>query len=224
MPVQRFNLSRTAPDPDEGEIPAPEAASGPGRGGLDKVASLVEQAKARSRATMEAKLQRQQGKERKASNLASTKSYRSQRSAAQRLEQVWRDEMRSAFPDIPQIAWFKYERGKMTARKEGKLAADLIDGYGGDEKVCADIVETFLRNWNFFGPLLTKQDNGIPTFGLLYACHATVVAEGVRLKKQLDVVAQYEAWKRENAGNDFAVAPPELEAAYKAAIAKKGKR
>lgn len=223
MPVQRINLSRTAPDPDEGSVAPPSPASGPGMG-IAKVASLVEEAKARSRAAMEAKLQKQRSKERKSSNLASDASYRQQKSAAQRLERVWRDEMALAFPDIPQIAWFKHERGKLVARKEGKLAADLLDGYGGDEKVCADIVETFVRHWNAFGPMLTRQEGGVPTFGLLYACHATVVAEGVRLKRQHDAVSRYEDWKREHAGDDFAVAPPELEAAYKAAIAKRGKK
>lgn len=225
MPVQRFNPSRTAPDTsDPSDVASDPAGSVSVTSRLGDVAKLVEDAKARSREALAAKVAKLRSKERKASNLSSDKAYRGQRSGALRLEQAWKEEMAVAFPGIPQIAWFKQERGKLTARKEGKLAADLLDGYGGDEAVVADLIQTFVRYWGELGPMLTKQVDSIPTFGLLYACHATVAAESPRLKRKHDVVAQYEAWKSANAGDDFAVPPPELEAAYRAAMAKKGKR
>ena len=224
MPSGRFNPSRTTTDPSEGEIaPASPTSVDLPTAHLD-LASVVEAAKARSREAMTAKIQKSQAKARKASNLTSDKSYCAQKVAAQELEQVWREEMSQAFADIPQIAWFKYERGKLLARKEGKLAADLLDGYGGDLKVCEGIIQSFIRNWALFGPMLTKQQGGIPTFGLLYACHATIVAESARLRTKSDAITEYEAWIRANAGDAFAVAPPELEAAYRAALAKKGKK
>lgn len=185
--------------------------------------ALVEDTRARSRAALEAKVEKLKAKERKRANLSSDMSYREQRSGALRLEQVWRDHMGQLFPNVPQMAWFKREGMKLSARKEGKLVADLIDGYG-DEKLVEEMLVSYVKNWSsLFGPMLTKQGNTFPTIGLFYASHATVMAETVRLRSQHDAVAQYEAWKAEHASDPFAVPPPELEAAYKATLAVKRK-
>jgi hypothetical protein len=173
---------------------------------------------------MEAKMVRRRAKEQKQANLTSDKGYRAQKQAAQRLEGVWREQMGERFPDLPQIAWFKREQNKVVARKEGKLISDLLDGYGGDEAVVSDLIETFVQQWATFGPMLTKSADSVPTVGLLYACHATVAAESARLKKRSDAITEYEQWQKANGHNAFASPPPALEAAYKAAMAKgKGK-
>lgn len=225
MPVQSPKIPWTALDPEDPRRTPPEAASGDGKGSsMAEIERLVADAKARSREALAAKVEKLRSKERKASNLISDKAVRGQKSAAMRLEHTWKSEMSTAFPSTPQIAWFKQERGKVLPRKEGKLAADLLDGYSGDETVVTQLVETFVRCWGELGPMLTKQDDSVPTFGLLYACHATVAAEMPRLLKKMDIVARYEAWKAANAGNDFAVPPADLEAAYKALTAKKGRR
>ena len=228
MPVYRFNPSKTAPDPSEGEIVAPDPVSGDSRAALASLQSVVEDAKVRSQQALAQKnqkrMERERARERKADNLSSTQSYRQQKSAAMRLEGVWREEMSTAFPDIPQAAWFKRGPKGVMARKEGKLASDLIDAYG-DEGVVTDIIQTFVRHFaTDFSQMLTKQPDSVPTFGLLYACHASVAAEAPKVKRRHDAIGQYEAWKSMNAGNDFALPPPELEAAYKAAMAKKGKK
>lgn len=151
-----------------------------------------------------------------------------------RIEEVWREEMGQAFPDIPQIAWFKKERGKVLARKEGKLVADLIDGYGGDEAIVTGIIRSFVQRWDVFGPMLTKTIDSVPTLGLLYACHASVLAESRKLaakpvpakpRTSVSVIDEYETWMRDHSGDSFARPPAELEAAYLAAKAKlkKGK-
>lgn len=212
------------PAPSEATNVAPSPLPGPPAGIRDTLSdlkALAEATKARSREAMEAKFQKRRTKERKAENLTSDKSYRAQKTAAQRLEGVWREEMDRMFPEVPQIAWFKREKGKVLARKEGRLVADLLDGYGGDESVVEGIIQSFIRYWADFGPMLTKQTDSVPTLGLLYACHATVAAESVRLRKRDGAIEQYETWKRDNASNPFAVPPPDLEAAYKAALAKK---
>jgi hypothetical protein len=228
VPVYRFNPSRTAQDPSEGEISSPRAVSGDSREAVSSLKSVVEDAQARSREALaqknERRMERQRAKERKVDNLASTQSYRQQKSAAMRLEQVWREEMSTAFPDIPQATWFKRGPKGVMARKEGKLASDLIDAYGAEE-VVTDLVQTFVRHFaSDFSQMLTKQPDSVPTFGLFYACHASVAAEAPKVRRRHDAIGQYEAWKAANAHNDFAVPPPELEAAYKVALAKKGKK
>ena len=223
MPVVRFNPSRTAQDPSEGEIVAPDPVSG-----LSVLKGVVEEAQARSREALahknQKRLDRERAKERRLDNLSSDRSYRQQKSAAMRLEDVWKEEMSTAFPDIPQAAWFKRGPKGVQARKEGKLASDLIDAYGSAE-VVTDLVQTFVRHFaSDFSQMLTKQPDSVPTFGLLYACHASVAAEAPKVRRRHDAIGQYEAWKAANSNNDFAVPPPELEAAYKAALAKKGKK
>jgi hypothetical protein len=236
--------SRVAPEtvgPEPTPAPSPENATTANvgapagvSGGLADLASVVEAAKAKSRAAMEAKLAKQRAKDAKKANLTSDASYRQQKSAAMRVEEVWREEMGKAFPDIPQIAWFKRERGKVLARKEGKLVADLIDGYGGDETIVTGIIRSFVQRWDVFGPMFTKTLDGVPTLGLLYACHASVLAESRKLaakpvpvtpRSPVSPVDAYETWMREHGGDVFARPPADLEAAYLAAKAKlrKGK-
>jgi hypothetical protein len=216
---------RTTPEPKpEAAAPAPVRPKTASEG-IEQLVPEIEAAKERTRLAHTEAMRKEQSKKQKRANLSSDKSYAAQKTAAQEVEQVWREEMRVAFPDLPQIAWFKREGFKLIARKEGKLAADLLDGYGGDVGVVSAMVESFLRNWDVFGPMLTKQEDSIPTFGLLYACHASVAAESVKLRKRSEVIERYQAWERENAGNAFAVPPADLEAAYRAATAKpKGKR
>lgn len=228
MPVVRFNPSRTAPDPSEGEIVAPDPVSGDSRVALSSLASVVADAKVRSQQALEAKhqkrLDRDRARQQKANNLTSDRSYRQQKSAAMKLEDVWREEMSTAFPDIPQAAWFKRGPKGVMARKEGKLAADLVDAYG-DDAVVADLIQTFVRHFTTdFSMMLTKQPDSVPTLGLFYACHTSVAAEAPKVKRRHDAIGRYEAWKAANSGNDFALPPPEMEAAYKAALAKKGKK
>lgn len=227
MPYKPFKPSDPASDTSEGSFASPSPVSGHGRGMSGTLADLkaaADAAKARSREAMEAKLTKRRAKEQKQANLTSDKGYRAQKQAAQRLEGVWREQMSKVFPDIPQIAWFKREGNKVVARKEGKLVADLIEGYGGDEAVVSGLIEAFIQHWDTFGPMLTKQTNSIPTLGLLYACHATVAAESARLRKRTDAITEYEQWRKDNAHNAFASPPPALEVAYKAALAKgKGK-
>lgn len=213
--------SRTA----ENATTAPTVRSAPGLAAVVDLAAVVEEAKAKSRAAMEAKLAKQRAKDQKRANLSSDASYRAQKTAAMRIEEVWREEMKAAFPDIPQIAWFKRERGgKVLARKEGKLMADLIDGYGGDEAAVTNLVRVFVKQWGVIGPMLTKTKDGVPTLGLLYACHATVMVEARKYAQpKASPVEAYEAWMREHGGDSFARPPAELEAAYLAAKAKKGK-
>lgn len=212
------------PDAENAPTPATDALAGPAADPKEELAALVERVRAQSRAALEAKVQKIKAREAKRANLASDKAYRSQKPAAMRLEQVWRDRMAQKFPNVPQMAWFKREGMKVTARKEGKLVADLIDGYDGNEALVEEILTSYVDRWEHFGPMLTKQGNSIPTIGLLYAAHATVLAETIRLRDQNDVVAQYEAWKAENMADPFAVPPPELEAAYKATLAKRAKK
>lgn len=224
------------PDPDPAS--APDRASAPLTGSeapnpsrLADLASVVEEAKARSRAAVEAKLAKQRAKDQKRANLSSDASYRAQKTAAMRIEEVWREEMKRFFPDVPQIAWFKREGRKLVARKEGKLVADLIDGYGGDEAAVTGLVRVFVQRWGVFGPMLTKSSDGVPTLGLLYACHATVMAESRKYAQQpapagpvVSPITAYEDWIRDHSGDSFSRPPPELEAAYVAAkAAKKGK-
>jgi hypothetical protein len=225
-PKVRLSSPRAKPEPKtEAAVPAPVVRPKTASEGIDQLVPEIEAAKERTRQAHTEAMRKEQSKKQKRANLGSDKSYAAQKTAAQEVEQVWREEMRVAFPDLPQIAWFKREGFKLVARKEGKLAADLLDGYGGDVGVVSAMVESFLRNWDVFGPMLTKQDDSIPTFGLLYACHASVAAESIKLRKRSEVIERYQAWERENAGNAFAVPPAELEAAYRAATTKpKGKR
>lgn len=225
-PKARLSSPKAKPEPKtEAAVPAPVVRPKTASEGIDQLVPEIEAAKERTRQAHTEAMRKEQTKKQKRANLGSDKSYAAQKTAAQEVEQVWREEMRVAFPDLPQIAWFKREGFKLVARKEGKLAADLLDGYGGDVGVVSAMVESFLRNWDVFGPMLTKQDDSIPTFGLLYACHASVAAESIKLRKRTEVIERYQAWERENAGNAFAVPPAELEAAYRAATAKpKGKR
>jgi hypothetical protein len=178
--------------------------------------AVVEQAKQRSRAAVEAKFQKQRTKERKKANLTSDAPYRSQKPAAQRIELAWREEMGQAFPDVPQITWFKREGGKLLARKEGKLITDLLEGYGGDEATVEHLVRGFVTHWDKFGPLLTKTRDGVPTIGLLYACHASVFAELRRLIKTPMNKTEYAEWLATVKHDPFAVPPPELLAAHRA--------
>lgn len=189
------------------------------------MAELVEAAKARSKAALEAKVEKLRSKERKKANLTSDAAYKSQKPAAMRLEQVWRDLMGQHFPSVPQMAWFKRPApGKPAqARKEGVLIADLLDGYG-DEAVVEELITSFVGNWKHFEVFLKQPPGSFPTLGFLYACHASVMAETIRLRSVTGVVAQYEAWKQANAHDAFATPPPELEAAYKALMAQKGKK
>jgi hypothetical protein len=130
---------------------------------------------------VEAKLAKQRAKDRKVANLTSDAGYKTQRSAAQRIEALWQEAMKAAFPDVPHMAWFKRERGgKTLARKEGKLVADLIEGYGNDEKLVTELVLGFITHWKELGPRLTKSHSSIPSIGLLYACRDTVMAEVIR--------------------------------------------
>ena len=186
---------------------------------LSSVLSVIEAAKARSRAAVEVKLQKARTKERKKENLTSDKAYRSQKPGAMRIEQAWREEMAQAFPDVPQIAWFKREQGKLLARKEGKLIADLIDGYAGDEAAVENLVRGFVTHWDKFGPMLTKTKDGVPTIGLLYACHASVMVELRRFVKTPMNHAEYADWLASVKQDPFAVPPPELLATHKAAKA-----
>jgi hypothetical protein len=186
------------------------------------VLAVVEQAKARSRAAVEVKLQKARGKERKKANLTSDSAYRNQKPAALRIEQVWREEMLAAFPDLPQIAWFKREHGKLIARKEGKLVADLLEGYGGDETSVLRLVRGFVVHWDKFGPMLTKSHDTEPTIGLLYACHASVMVELRRIDK-LPLGAthtDYAAWLESVKHDPFAAPPPEMLALHKASKAR----
>jgi hypothetical protein len=201
---------------------APEAVPGAGEAlpvvppDLSAVMAVVEQAKQRSRAAVEAKFQKQRTKERKKANLTSDAPYRSQKPAAQRIELAWREEMGAAFPDVPQITWFKREGGKLLARKEGKLITDLLEGYGGDEATVEHLVRGFVTHWDKFGPLLTKTRDGVPTIGLLYACHASVFAELRRLIKTPMNKTEYAEWLATVKHDPFAVPPPELLAAHRA--------
>jgi hypothetical protein len=210
------------------EAPPAAPANKPLKAGnpLAEVRALVDVTKAAAdKSRVEKLIRKERSKERRTAARAVDNSYTGQVSNAGRLERVWRDEMTLAFPDIPQIAWFKTERGRTTARKEGKLAADLLDGYGGDYEVVKGLVEAFIQNWDAFGPMLTKQDDSVPTFGLFFACHATVAAESGKMRKRKVVIEQYREWERANAGDAFAVPPAELLAAYKAATTvKKGGR
>ena len=183
--------------------------------------AVVEQAKARSRAAVEVKLQKQRTKERKKANLTSDAAYRSQKPAALRIEQVWREVMGKAFPDLPLIAWFKREHGKLIARKEGKLVADLLDGHGGDEAAVVNLVQGFVTHWDKFGPMLTKAHDTEPTVGLLYACHASVMVELRRLVKIPPLAAgQYADWQAAAEHDPFAIPPAELLASRKATKAR----
>lgn len=226
MPVGTSNPSTPPPSPSETPEVSPAgqgSASTMAASAIADLASVVEAAKARSRAAVEAKLAKQRTKERKLSNLTSDGGYRAQKAGAMRLEQVWREEMAQAFPHVPQFAWFKRERNKVVARKEGKLVADLLDGYG-DESLVADLMRTFLRHWAEFCVILNKPSGSIPTLGFFFACHATVAAESIRLRQNESAIHAYEQWKQQNATNPFAVPPADLEANYKAALAKTKKK
>jgi len=214
---------KTAPDPVSGDSRGIPASRLNPRNDLD---AIVEAAKARSKAALEAKIERLRAKERKKASLTSDASYRHQKSGAMRLEQVWRDHMAQHFPHVPQMAWFKRSAtGKPAqARKEGVLIADLLDGYG-DEVVVEEMLVSFVDKWESHFQTYLKQPTGsFPTVGFLYVCHASVMAETIRLRGLNNAVAKYEEWKQANAHDAFAVPPPELEAAYKAATAQKGKK
>ena len=224
-PPNRSRASDPAQPPADPPNAAAEALTGAGealpvvRPDLTSVLSVIEVAKARSRAAIEVKLQKARSRERKKENLTSDKAYRSQKPAAQNIEKAWREEMLQAFPDVPLIAWFKREQGKLLARKEGKLIADLLDGYGGDEAVVENLVRGFVVHWDKFGPLLTKTKDGVPTIGLLYACHASVMVELRRLVKTPMNHVEYADWLASMKHDPFAVPPPELLATHKAAKA-----
>jgi hypothetical protein len=177
-----------------------------------------------SKAHAEKLVRKERTKERRQETRAVGNTYAAQVGNAQKLERVWREEMQIAFPNLPQIAWFKREGFKTVARKEGKLAADLLEGYGDDFDYVKSLVECFLQNWKLFGPMLTKQSDSIPTFGLMYACHATVAAEHAKLKTRNSAIEQYEQWQRDNAGDSFAMPPADLFAAYNAAVSAKAKK
>ena len=225
MPPERPRASNPSQPPAPQRIAPVEASRGAGEAipvtppNLTAILDVIEQSKARSRAAIEAKFQKARTKERKKENLTSDKAYRSQKPGAMRIEQAWREEMAQAFPDVPQIAWFKREQGKLLARKEGKLIADLIDGYAGDEAAVENLVRGFVTHWDKFGPMLTKTKDGVPTIGLLYACHASVMVELRRFVKTPMNHVEYADWLASVKQDPFAVPPPDLLATHKAAKA-----
>ena len=228
MPEERPVLPRGATEAPQTEEALNETDNAPQKrpsgvharpADLSSLDRMVEEAKARNRAALETKLKKEREKTQKKANLSSDKGYREQRAGALRIETIWREEMAAAFPNVPQIAWFKKERGKLVARKEGKQIADLLEGYGSED-VVEKMVQDFIQQWAHFGPLLTKAKDSIPTVGLLVACHATVVAEGVKFVRRDAVVEEWEAWQAANAGNPFAQPPADLAARYQAATAK----
>jgi len=231
MPPERPRASNPSQPPAQQRIAPVEASRGAGEAlpvtppNLTAILDVIEQSKARSRAAIEARFQKARTKERKKENLTSDKAYRSQKPGALRIEQAWREEMAIAFPDLPQIAWFKREQGKLLARKEGKLIADLIDGYAGDEAAVENLVRGFVVHWDTFGPMLTKTKDGTPTIGLLYACHASVMVELRRVAKSPTKAThtEYADWLASVGKDPFASPPPEMLAMHKASRAKNPK-
>jgi hypothetical protein len=179
----------------------------------------VEAAKERSRKAVAEKLEKARARERQRANLDSDAGYRNWKPTIARLERVWRDAMKQHYPAVPQIAWFKSARpgSPVKARKEGQLVADLLDGYGDAALVEAVLVD-FVERWeSHYLPLLKQQPGSFPTLGLLYACHASVVAEFTRYSQIRSSADAYAQWERENADNPFATPPPHLLEAHKAA-------
>jgi hypothetical protein len=103
------------------------------------------------------------------------------------LEEQWRTQMGTAFPELVVATW---------GGKECAQTAQLLEKYGfGITGLSFDYV---VMNWEVIRAKWLKGSGGVPSVGFLLARHEVLAAEAQQWTKIRDFQVEYRAWRQDN--------------------------